>query len=234
MHLDVQCGALDGSSENSRFIGIPDKCPRCHVHVHPKFQMASKTENGSMGTGQAIFRCTNQSCQELFIATYQRTNVINDGRHSYKLLSISPVAPIEQNFPEAIAQISPVFVAVYNQAIHAESQDLDQLVGIGLRKALEFLIKDYASEKNRENQSKIDEIRRKQLGPCIDTFVEDSNIKQCAKRAVWLGNDETHVVRKWESKDISDLKALIRLTVNWIENEYLTRKYIDEMPLPEK
>ena len=34
---------------------------------------------------------------------------------------------------------------------------------------------------------------------------------------------------KWEDKDVNDLKALIRLTVNWIENVLLTRKYIQDM-----
>ena len=49
------------------------------------------------------------------------------------------------------------------------------------------------------------------------------------KRAVWLGNDETHYVRKWEDKDISDLKRLIKLTVNWIENNLLTQDYMSTM-----
>ncbi len=230
MSRDVQCEALDGTSENAKLQGIPDKCPRCDVHVQPKFYLATRTVAGSMGTGQAIFRCTNQNCQELFIASYLRTNLIDGSRHTYFLESVSPVAAIANEFPEAVAKISPMFVTVFNQAIHAEAQGLDQLVGIGLRKALEFLIKDYATEKNNDDFEKINEIRQKQLGPCIDTFVEDANIKQCAKRAAWLGNDETHVVRKWESRDIGDLKTLIQLTVNWIQNEYLTKKYIEEMP----
>lgn len=48
-------------------------------------------------------------------------------------------------------------------------------------------------------------------------------------RAVWLGNDETHYVRKWEEKDVNDLKLLVRLTVNWIDNVLLTKKYIADM-----
>ena len=45
----------------------------------------------------------------------------------------------------------------------------------------------------------------------------------------WLGNDETHYVRKWEEKDIRDLKILIRLTESWIQNSILTDKYLREM-----
>jgi hypothetical protein len=54
-------------------------------------------------------------------------------------------------------------------------------------------------------------------------------VKECAKRAAWLGNDETHYTRKWETKDVSDLKLLVKLTVNWIDNVLLTEKYIAEM-----
>jgi hypothetical protein len=50
-----------------------------------------------------------------------------------------------------------------------------------------------------------------------------------AERATWLGNDETHYVRKWEDKDINDLKILIKVTLHWIEMELLTEQYKTEM-----
>ncbi len=40
---------------------------------------------------------------------------------------------------------------------------------------------------------------------------------------------ETHYIRKWEDKDVDDLKLLIRLTVNWIESHILTAQYTKEM-----
>lgn len=48
-----------------------------------------------------------------------------------------------------------------------------------------------------------------------------------------LGNDEIHFIRKWTDKDIDDLKVLIRLAMTWIENEVLTKKYLDSMPVKE-
>ena len=35
--------------------------------------------------------------------------------------------------------------------------------------------------------------------------------------------------RQWETKDLDDLKRLVRLTVNWIESAVLTKAYIAEM-----
>tara|TARA_R110000850_G_scaffold183823_1_gene309402 strand:+ start:158 stop:367 length:210 start_codon:yes stop_codon:yes gene_type:complete len=67
------------------------------------------------------------------------------------------------------------------------------------------------------------------LGACINEYVNDANVKVCASRAAWIGNDETHYVRKWGEKDINDLKTLLRLTSAWILNELLTEKYLREM-----
>ena len=92
---------------------------------------------------------------------------------------------------------------------------------------MEFLIKDYAIHNKPTEKEKIE---KKLLGPCIADYVDDNRIKTVAKRAVWLGNDETHYVRKWEGKNLEDLKKLIELTVHWIEMEYLTKSFETEMP----
>ncbi len=101
------------------------------------------------------------------------------------------------------------------------------VAGPGYRKALEFLIKDYLCLAQPEDAEKI---KKAQLGPCIADYVTNENVKAMAARAVWLGNDETHYTRKWEDKDLEDLKKLIQLTVHWIEMELMTTSVIEEMP----
>lgn len=199
----------------------PDYCPHCHRKIHPKLYISVHLATG-VNTIQTIFQCTHQSCQKIFIASYS-----NDGvTEPWILFDVAPINPEEIQVPELIEELSPFFVQIYNQAIKAESMKLDQIVGIGIRKSLEFLIKDFAVF---ENKDKEEAIRRSQLGDCIKNYINDHNIKECAKRAIWLGNDETHYVRKWEEKDIKDLKTLVKLTINWIENHLLTKKYISEM-----
>ena len=56
--------------------------------------------------------------------------------------------------------------------------------------------------------------------------------KSVAKRATWLGNDETHYYRKWEDKDLRDLTNLLRLTINAIENQLLAESYEEDMKEP--
>jgi hypothetical protein len=68
------------------------------------------------------------------------------------------------------------------------------------------------------------------LGKCISTYITNDMIQLTASRAVWLGNDETHFVRRWIEKDLKDLKLLIGLTVRWIEMEKMTQEIIGNMP----
>jgi hypothetical protein len=126
-----------------------------------------------------------------------------------------------------IPKISPDFVSVYREAEEAELRNPKLVCSPGYRKALEFLIKHYIIKSNPE---KVEEIKKLNLGKCISDFVKNDKINKVASRAVWLGNDETHYLRKWEGKDLQDLKNLISLTVHWIDMEELTEATIKDMP----
>ena len=60
-----------------------------------------------------------------------------------------------------------------------------------------------------------EKIYKTALGSCINK-IDNSSIKELARCATWLGNDETHYIRKWEDRDIHDLKNLIDLTCQYI------------------
>lgn len=211
---------------------IPDVCPLCHRHVVP--QELGFHARGREGTApvEAVYRCTNGSCQRIFLGIFlhipnpQGPDVRSDRPH-FGLSMLTPSEPQPPSVPDLVAAVSPNFVRTYNQALAAEVHHLEQLAGIGLRKALEFLVKDFAI---REHPGDAEQIKSKPLAACISEYLDDPNVKRCATRATWLGNDETHYVRKWEDKDIEDLKILIRLTLNWLDNVLLTEKYASEMP----
>ena len=101
-----------------------------------------------------------------------------------------------------------------------------QICGVGYRKALEFLIKDYLIKKIPRDE---EIIKKKLLKDCIKDHIDSTKIKTIAEKAAWLGNDETHYVRKWEDKDLTDLKNLINITVHYILMELQADKYIEEM-----
>jgi hypothetical protein len=173
---------------------------------------------------QVIYRCTKKDCDNLFIAYY----TANDGNcHNFKLSSVRPLDKKGRDFSTTIKEISSIFCTIYNQALSAEQDGLKEICGVGYRKALEFLIKDYLIKKSPDKK---DEILKKFLNKCIEDDISNDNIKSMAKRATWLGNDETHYLRKWEGKDLDDLKKLIDVTLYWIEMEKLTEDTINGMP----
>jgi hypothetical protein len=151
---------------------------------------------------------------------------MRSNEHYFAAKRFYPEIHKEAPVADGVSAISPRFVTILQQATVAESKGLDEVCGIGYRKALEFLIKDYCIHKN---PSAATAIRSSLLAKCIADFVSDANIKDCATRAAWLGNDEAHYERVWTSHDVADLKTLIQLTQNWITNELLTTKYRDEL-----
>jgi len=201
---------------NPAIDSYPKKCPICHHAIAPIYIAGAYSGDNWI---DASFQCTN--CSSIFIGKYHRI-----GSTTYYLKKVWPVVPKITEFEKEIEEISPMFVETYNQSMYAEGNSLHQLTGIGLRKSLEFLIKDFLTSQNPDNEQAI---KSSTLSQCINNFIDDHNLVEISKRATWLGNDETHYVRKWEDKDIKDLKILIKLTVNWIHNIILKDKYIAEM-----
>ncbi|MBC8754755.1 DUF4145 domain-containing protein [Kordia sp. YSTF-M3] len=197
---------------------LPEKCPFCHSVISPR------PINGNSGNDrmEIFMSCPKSTCKNSFIGYYKYEN--NMWRYANETTIGNLTA---KDFSDSIQEVSPSFVKIYNEAYSAEQQNLKEICGVGYRKALEFLIKDYVILSNKEEEDKILKMR---LGNCIKDLVTDDRVKSVAKRAVWLGNDETHYVRKWETKNLEDLKKLISLTVHWIEMEKLTESFETEMP----
>lgn len=188
------------------------ECPFCHTSVIPNYLFFHENKLFSA--------CPNESCKHHFVLAKNNEN-------KYVKVDTNAI-PKSKVFSEIITSISSQFTSIYNQAYHAEQMGLDQICGVGYRKAIEFLIKDYLLLKETDDTTK-ENIKNKFLGNCIQEYVQDKNIKEVAKRAVWLGNDETHYVRVWADKDVSHLKHLIDLTIRWIENEIETERVLQEM-----
>ena len=117
-------------------------------------------------------------------------------------------------------KLSPEFVSIYNQSIEAESNSITQgLAGLGFRKSLEFLIKDYLIKYKHQNKNTIINL---DLGKCVDKL--DDDLKDIAKASVWIGNDEIHYFRKNPEYDTETLKAFINCLVLEIDMEYSKKK----------
>jgi hypothetical protein len=197
---------------------VPKECPFCHKGISAQPIYGQKGNN----ILYVWFQCPTDSCMETFTGYYKLSGSYYVFQERVSLGNLTTNA-----FNKSVSGLSEGFVNIYTQAFAAEQQSLTEICGVGYRKALEFLIKDYLIIQHPEKKEIIE---KKLLGPCISEFVNDERIKKVAKRAVWLGNDETHYIRKWEGKDLNDLKILIDLTVHWIEMEVLTNQFEEDMP----
>jgi hypothetical protein len=233
MKIEFKAEDSQGAVHPVRVESAPDVCPLCHVGIDPKFHFAFFLDNDYPTVNdnhvQAVLQCPRADCRRIFIAYYIQRNRIamqDRERPKYQLTGIAPYSYKEEVFPESIRKVSPSFCTIFNEAAHAEGRNLKNIAGPGYRKALEFLLKDFLVA---EYPNEAEQIKKEWLGNLIRDKVQDENIKGCAERAAWLGNDESHYLRKWDDKDLSDLRTLIRLCVNWIENHLLTKRYLRSM-----
>lgn len=180
------------------------KCPLCHVALHPDIVSAILFEDHLY----MIDYCP--SCEGVFFITY-----FND-RNIYYLSDIFPNKFESVALPESIETLSPKFSKVYSQAESAEEQGLTEICGMGYRRALEFLVKDYLCRADSEHT---EEIQKQPLSACIKNRITDHRIKTLAERATWIGNDETHYIRKHENLDVQDMKRFIHAMMAYIEAE---------------
>lgn len=187
-----------------------EQCPICKAKIRPVYLASSlNTPN----TASVFNYC--QNCHETFITQYKVRR--KDDRSSY--YHVTEVVYSEPNrfskhiFDERIINLSPQFDKIYNQALAAEASMLDEIAGLGYRKALEFLIKDFAIHKHPDEE---ETIKAKPLAQCIKNYIENESITTLAERSSWIGNDEAHYIRKQEDRDVSDMKSFIQAIIYFI------------------
>lgn len=117
---------------------------------------------------------------------------------------------------------------IYTQALSAEYYNLTEISGIALRKSIEFLIKDYLINFKKEDPTSIKSIM---LGQAIKR-IENLTVQNLAKATTWIGNDETHYERRYEDKDVNDMKRFIRALVHFISFELIASEAEDFVTTP--
>jgi hypothetical protein len=191
---------------------LPHECPFCHKMIDPAALYGHKNDQNM----EVFMYCPE--CKQAFIGYY---SVTSRNQYDYKGVTTAGTV-VGKDFTRTIKRVSPSFVTIYNQALFAEQQNLLEICGVGYRKALEILIKDYALIKYPEDKERIE---RKVLGRAIEEFVDDVRVINVARRASWIGMDEAQYVQRWEGRNLQELKKLIDLTIHWIEMEELTLSF---------
>ncbi len=187
-------------------------CPICKASISPTY-LASSLNNRE---DASIFNAC-PACHNSFVTYY---GVYVSGKATDRnvyycstIISSEPNKFFKKSFDKSISTLSPQFDKIYNQALAAESYGLDEIAGLGYRKSLEFLVKDFAIKLHPDS---IEEIKKLMLSPCIKKYIENDQIRTLVERSAWIGNDEAHYVRKQQDRDVNDMKAFIKATVYFI------------------
>ena len=129
-------------------------------------------------------------CHSLIVSEYEISRklarTLSDGRKeysekNYNMIKLNYSAPVnfkERDFDDKLKKVSPQFVKIYNQALKAEEYSLDEIAGLGYRKALEFLIKDFAIYNNPD---KAEEIKLTWMMKCLKDYIDNDKIKHLQK-----------------------------------------------------
>jgi hypothetical protein len=229
--MKIRVRTKDSGEREVEVDRYPDQCPKCHRGIKAEYFGGFLNKRKKLLFFMAI--CPFDDCGIVFSALYHdessRTGTPYFELSTSGLITYTP----ETVIPKEVADLSPSFKEIFNQASAAEGAGLDLIAGPGFRKALEFLIKDYLIKyeflEDKEKQAKVEKAF---LGTCIAEYIAEGRIKSSAAKASWLGNDETHYYRKWTDLDIKDLKKLISMTVNWIELVLVSDDYDAKMEKP--
>lgn len=210
---------------------IPSQCPNCSVAYayEPLTSYSVKSENFSGDVEisvYALYFCPR--CEHIFLVCYHvfekmyPYNQAPSGHIAYTY----PAPTGKTNFTDHIKTLSPRFVEIYQQSEKAESSGLTEICGMGYRKALEILVKDFAIHTHPDRQSEI-ESPDLMLSQCINNYIDSEKIKTMAKASSWIGNDETHYTRKHKSYNVQDLKCFISTAAAFIDYELNFEEAVD-------
>lgn len=219
-------GKLESYQNTTVFLEDLHFCPHCQKDISPKYEFGAfhhSSKSGTMneilenGHVDCVFECP--SCHESISVRYKINYTITTTRtlqwNSFKLDKVSPSPTLKFPFDSTISKVSPRFEKIYTQTIQAKAEGKDELVGIGYRKSIEFLLKDYLISGNPGEEGKISKMH---LADCINKL-DNQKIIDLAKATIWLGNDETHYVRKHEEKGIHELEKFLNTLVSYLAFE---------------
>lgn len=217
-------------------IPLPTQCPVCSIAYSNEpltsYHVESENFYGNNETSvYAVYFCPH--CNNLFLVHYHisnRTYSYERYRSGY-IAYTYPASTAETLFTDRIKALSPKFVEIYHQSEKAENGGLTELCGMGYRKSLEFLIKDYAIAFHPDKET---DIVKSQLSPCINEYIDNKRIKSLATASAWIGNDETHYTRKHEDYNVEHLKLFVSSAVSYIDSELAYRMAENLLSTPKK
>lgn len=196
------------NGHNVRFaFETPNFCPQCKCGIEPIFI------DGCYKNDELAIQYFCNACNHSFVAKYSADPKVATS----VLVDTFPKTHINRVFPSEIQKLSLKFCEIYNQASQAENMNLSEICGLGYRKSLEFLVKDFCILLHPDNEDEIkanhhvDQVIKKYLS-------EYPPIADISRVSFWFGNDEAHYTRQYSTDNLTNLKQYIDALVYTIQS----------------
>lgn len=192
--MEIQIGSITYTLE------LPDHCPCCNKGT--RIDIVAKAANEAKNELGLILHCSR--CEQFHFLTYA-TLARGLGHRTTSLQDVFPPPMPDVRIPIEMEELYPDFCKIYKQTAYAEIQGLDHIVGVGYRKALEYLVKHYLSEQLPDER---DAILSEPLGKSIKR-IPHAQMQNLAKASTWIGNDQTHIIQKHPNHSVPEMKRFI-------------------------
>lgn len=200
---------------------VPDKCPICQYGIDMSMRnywnWHDIHDDSKSFNIISVHSCPH--CHNGFVIIHhmkiQKNGCVEKSQSAY------PTTAANLRVDEDIRQISPEFYKIYNQCLIAKNDGLNQLYGMGFRKALETLVTDFSI---KQNPDEVDKILKMPLHSRIETYFRDSEAKTALMACKWLGNNETHYENCNTDEDLQLFEDLIEDTLYYIHRDIRHQK----------
>lgn len=220
---------FDQNNLELEFSNLIEACPSCHCVIDPRVvniynadEITKLNHINEIEMYIVTFYC--KKCRTFFHAIFSRPF---GGFSEWFIENVYPKKVQGSEFSSIIKTLSPTFVSCYNQSEQAEAENLDEISGIGYRRALEYLMKDFVSSlyPDKEFDIKSDTKLSNIISNRLPNTPEFMDIKEMAASSWALGCDFVHYDKQYINYDLNDLKQCIDLTVTSIEFFLKKSKY---------
>ncbi len=190
-------------------MNFPSKCPHCGKDI-VKNEVGRIPDKDVYTDIRVIWhRCRH--CNESFFIIEK----FNDNNfHIPEIIQQIPPAQVS-NYPKQVKDLSPTAFKAFNQAIQAQGLGLNQLVGAGLRIALEWLVTDYLINIKRLTDN---ELKNLDLYKRIEKMDGDRYKLVCSHIIRKFGNGSVHILKQIDF-NVDEVIELYKILVDIINTE---------------
>lgn len=209
---------------------LNEQCPICHVYGSMEFVNSTHVTSQAKGknTYIAFFLCN--ACHRIYAVSYSDVPLSSfmyaKATNPVPCISVNATyTPYEPPLPKLNDIFNTVhfekFRGAYRDLCLAKAYQIDGLVGMAYRRAIEYLVFDYLI---RFENITVGELANKGLEKIITTNFQGDDISEFGQKAAWLGNDFTHYFNKHPEYSINDLATLFDYFLADVQKKIVLKK----------